>query len=99
MKLHQLPDGTWVDPGTIRCIRVLSFRERGATLPAPRVIVSTPDAVLVLDCESDEDAEALRDRIAAVANEAVGPALPRTPYQAPPFRGSVEAVLAHRDPA
>jgi hypothetical protein len=67
MRLYQLPDGTWVDPETIRGIRMLP-RHQGTVLHAPRVVISTPDNVLIVDCESEEDAEALRDRIAAVVN-------------------------------
>jgi hypothetical protein len=71
MRLHQLPDGTWVDPETIWNIQMYP-RDRGLTPNAPRVVIRTLIACLTIDCESDEDASAMRDRIAALANEAAG---------------------------
>jgi hypothetical protein len=71
MRLYQLPDGTWVDPETIRCIRMhprSRGSERGAVLHAPRVVIWAGDTVMVVDCESEEDAEMLRDQVAAVVN-------------------------------
>lgn len=75
-KLVQLPDGSWVDPGRIVGIRIIE------TDISETTGIDYPDSVVVeletsrrgdvysrrFDCKSPEEALALRDRIAAMAN-------------------------------
>jgi hypothetical protein len=69
-RLVQLPNGSWVDPDCIIAIEAFSGGWSHGTLHAPRVVVATKDGSrLVIDIDSFEDAEAERDRLAAVINE------------------------------
>jgi hypothetical protein len=70
-RLIQLADGSWIDPDCIIGIEALSGGWSYGTLHAPRVVVVTKDGSrLVIDYDSYEDAEAERDRLAAVVNGA-----------------------------
>lgn len=68
MRLQKLPDGSYIDPSYIRMERCSITH----TTFAPRVIIHIGDDNhgdrRVIDCESNEDAEALCDRIAEMVN-------------------------------
>lgn len=71
-QLIRLPDGSWVDPAAVELIRALP-RECSAsgTLHAPRLTVWFRGGFnCVTDYESDEDALAARDLLAAEVNAA-----------------------------
>lgn len=75
-KLVQLPDGSWVQGDRIIGIRtMLSQRDmhidakRGCRVSIMLFLPGDTFDCLVYDCESPEEAEALRDRIAAMAND------------------------------
>jgi hypothetical protein len=68
-KLIQLKNGSWVDPEYIIGSEAFGGGWSHGTLHAPRVVVVTKDGSrLVIDFDSFEDAEAERDRLAAVVN-------------------------------
>lgn len=70
MKLFQLADGSWIDQSYILMVEVADrerFSDSGVT-HAPRVIIHLQGDRRVIDCESLNDAEVMRDQIASVVN-------------------------------
>jgi hypothetical protein len=66
--LVQLPDGSWVDPKLIVHVGLHAASTGiGGRLP-DRVVVVAGNGLILINCESYEDAETLRDRIAGAAN-------------------------------
>lgn len=71
MRLHQLPNGDWIDLRTITSIRYAP-RETGYSgmIHAPRIIVEAgPIFCRIIDFESNEDAQAARDELANLVNQ------------------------------
>ncbi len=68
-RLFQLANGTWIDPEYILAVeaaRAIPPSEFSKVRHAPRVIIHLQgNDRRVIDCESEEDAETLRDEIAA----------------------------------
>jgi hypothetical protein len=68
-RLIQLGNGSWVNPDYIIGIEAFGGGWSNGTLFAPRVVVATEDqGRQVIDFDSYEDAEAERDRLAAIVN-------------------------------
>ena len=74
MKLHQLSNGNWINPALITAIVRAERTEcwPGGPIHPARVIVHAGHVVEVLPCDDDEQAAAMRDELAALANQAEG---------------------------
>jgi hypothetical protein len=75
MQLIQMPDGTWMRPSSIRVIEAVEAHECkdencgcGSGRYPPGVFVITRYGKEMHPCESFDDAEALRDKLAALVN-------------------------------
>lgn len=71
MKLHQLPTGTWIDLSAVTRIEA-NPKSIGKSYPEddPRVVICCSFSFDVIHTSTAEEAEALRDSLAALVNSA-----------------------------
>ena len=69
MKLMQLPNGTWLDPRAVISIQAVPRQFGPGGSAPPQVILILPAGMAALPCETMEEADALRDRLAGIVNE------------------------------
>ncbi len=71
MKLHQLQNGSWVDPSAITAIVKLERSQcwPGGPIHPARVVVHLGNITEVIPCDDEPQARMIADDLAAIANQ------------------------------